>query len=69
MKRWIVFLLILSLLLVGCSREEKLPDMEAVEDSGMLKIGVTQCPPFAMSSYIKYDVGSQRSGQDIKKPK
>ncbi len=49
MKRWIVFLLILSLLLVGCSREEKLPDMETVEDSGMLKIGVTQCPPFAIS--------------------
>lgn len=49
MKRWIIILLMLSLLLVGCSREEKLPDMEAVEDSGILKIGATQCPPFAVN--------------------
>lgn len=59
MKRWIIILLMLPLLLVGCSREEKLPDMATVEDSGILTIGVTQCPPFAV------DEAGQWTGFDV----
>lgn len=60
MKRWIAVLLLLSVLLLGgCQREEKLPDLASVEDDGILKVGVTQCPPFVSNE------GEQWTGFDV----
>ncbi len=60
MKRWIAIILLLSVLLLsGCQQEKKIPDLASVEDKGVLKVGVTQCPPFVSGE------GGQWTGFDV----
>lgn len=60
MKRWIAIILLLSVLLLGgCQREDRVPDVDLVERNGALRVGVTECPPFAV-----FD-GGQWTGFDV----
>lgn len=63
MKRWIAALLCLCCLAaqLGCGKKEnRVPELEAARESGQLKIGVTECPPFcrkeADGSWSGFDV-------------
>lgn len=49
MKRWIFLCVALLLILTACSSQETFAvrELEAIRETGTLRIGVTDCPPFS----------------------
>lgn len=62
MRRWMKALLavVLVLTMFGCGEEEEVADFKAIQDAGVLKIGVTVCPPF-----VEIDDDGNWTGFDI----
>lgn len=58
-RRLSILLLMLMLCLNGCGKEKKQPDLQAVQDAGVLKVGVTVCEPYC------YQENGQWSGFDV----